>query len=144
MTNLAEVLFEIEKNNIRLSLTQSVTGEKATIKVEGLRDDVERCTPIIKAHKAEIVRHLTGATESAQSLPSWCRAGCSSLDVIPGAGAGCVQSLGDGQWLEEWRRLDTMMTCPTQTYINHQGDHVADRKIREIKHERILCAATIR
>jgi len=118
MTNLAEVLSEIKRNHIRLSLAQSVTGEKATIKVEGLPDDVERCKPIIKEYKAAIVRHLAGTTDTAPSLPPWCQADCPCLEVIPGveAGPGCVRALADGPWVEDWRRLDTMGRCPNQSH----------------------------
>jgi hypothetical protein len=50
--------------------------------------------------------------DKAPDLPTWCRADCASLDVISDIGAGCVQSLADGSWREEWRHLDLMAACP--------------------------------
>jgi hypothetical protein len=64
MTNVAEVLTEIEKNNGVLSLVES-----ATIKVEGMPDDIERCTPSIRQHKAEIISILTMRAKGRKWTP---------------------------------------------------------------------------
>jgi len=52
--------------------------------------------------------------DKAPDLPAWCRVDCANLDDIPGIGPGCVRTLGDGPWREEWRHLDTMAACPTR------------------------------
>lgn len=112
MTKLAEVLSEIEKNNVRLSLAQSVTGQKVTIKVEGPPDDVERYRPIITTYKTEIIRLLSGATDQTPALPPFCKADCHCLDVIHGIGPGCVRELASGDWCQEWLSLDRIGSCP--------------------------------
>ena len=57
---------------------------------------------------------ITEKTDPAPALPIWCREDCHYYDAIPGAGSGCILALADGPWQEEWRRLDTMATCPKQ------------------------------
>ena len=59
---------------------------------------------------AKVIDMQTGNADLAKSLPSWCQAGCTSLDVI--SGPGCVRTLNDGLWGKEWRSLDKMTSCP--------------------------------
>ena len=55
---------------------------------------------------------ISSIEDPATTLPVWCRSDCPALEIIPGAGSGCVRALPDGPWREEWRALGTMATCP--------------------------------
>lgn len=100
----------------------NVVGGK--LKIEAAKGVVNSATlDMLRQHKMEIIGLLSGAALAgsaapAPSLPSWCRVGCPSLDVIPGAGPGCVRSSADGPWIEDWRRLDTLATCPERAHQN--------------------------
>ncbi|MGD9506464.1 MAG: hypothetical protein AB7W37_16270 [Syntrophobacteraceae bacterium] len=76
----------------------------------------------IRQHKAEIIDLLSPArrngracnhrgNEATRTVPSWCRANCPGLEVIPlaneGEVAGCVHPVTGA-----WRRLDMMTECP--------------------------------
>ncbi len=92
-------------------------SDTGTIKATGEQGAIDRWRDILREYKAGIIDLLTGealagSADPAPPLPPWCRAGCPSLDIIPGAGPGCARALAGGPWLEEWRRLDTMATCP--------------------------------
>lgn len=68
--------------------------------------------------KANIMsgKALAGNNGPVLSFPSWCRSDCERLDIIDGLGPGCVRSLADGPWQEEWRWLDIMLTCPKRLH----------------------------
>lgn len=96
-------------------------SDTGNIKASGEQGAVERWRDILRENKAGIIGLLTGqvmavSADLAPPLPSWCRIGCPSLDVISGVGPGCIRSLADGPWREEWRRLNTMATCPKRMH----------------------------
>lgn len=54
--------------------------------------------------------------EEVNAIPEWCKADCRQMEIIEGVGSGCVLPLDDGPWREEWRRLDTLATCPKRMH----------------------------
>lgn len=97
-----------------LDITLSPGGK---IKATGEQSVVNHWLSILRENKAEIVKHLVRiSNESAAPLPSWCRADCSCLDVIPGLGPGCVRQLPPGPWREEWQRLEKLESCPKMAH----------------------------
>jgi len=87
-----------------------------TIKAIGEQSAVNRWLSILQENKVDIVLHLSDTNDTMTPLPAWCRPDCSSLEVISGVGPGCVREMENGPWLEEWRRLDTMTTCPKRLH----------------------------
>lgn len=71
---------------------------------------------VLTENQAERLRGKIIAMDSAPSLPLWCRADCPCLEIIPEVGPGCVRSLADGPWCEEWRQLNSMATCPKKMH----------------------------
>lgn len=96
--------------------TASTTGDTAKSIVAGL-SPVPPVSPAIndrspmQASLPSSVKH-----EEVNTLPEWCRADCKRLEIIEGVGPGCVRALDAGPWREEWRRLDTMATCPKRMH----------------------------
>lgn len=95
--------------------TRSATGDGAKPIVAGL-SPVSPVSPVKKDCLERQVGPPVFIEHGVNALPDWCRSDCHSLEVVPGAGAGCVRVLADGPWREEWRRLDTMMTCPKRLH----------------------------
>ena len=99
-------------------ISLEVTAKTVKSPLRGFCSDHEGS---FKEKKGEITgivsgKAITEKIDPAPLLPAWCRAGCPSLDVIPGAGPGCVLTLADGPWSQEWRRIDNMRTCPERTH----------------------------
>jgi len=109
--NPAEIVQAAKADGVQLSL--SPTG---AIKAAGEQTAVLRWRSILAEHKAEIIHHLTEEAGLAPTAPAWCRGDCPALEILPGVGPGCVRALEDGPWREEWRRLDTMATCPERMH----------------------------
>lgn len=87
-----------------------------------------RGVPPQEAATANIATAATGATKinkgvatvatvavavSTTAVPVWCSKTCErleDLDLPDGKVMGCVQEHPD--WLQQWRRLDSMKNCP--------------------------------
>jgi hypothetical protein len=79
------------------------------LKIRGPQQAVHRLLPQIEARKKEIVEllGLGGGTRDHPCIPQVCRE-CARLEVLyfsGGPAAGCVTTLPDGSFSEQWKRL---------------------------------------
>lgn len=92
------------------------TGDSAKPIVAGLSPVAPVSPAIIDTTTKPVIIPDIAKHEEVNAIPEWCRADCRQMEIIEGVGTGCVLALDDGPWREEWRRLDTLATCPKRMH----------------------------